>query len=546
MRARPGDAVAAEPRIYAYSQRPLLLPLAAARPSEAPEPAGAPARWRPSAVPRVQYESGPPVDARLVFIEATPQDNAGLPWIPAPARWSVIDWALTQDPAWNPAGGFWALFVPPPPDGRRQVLRFNGSALPIVWLANPPASTDAARAPRLDLDRTALRALGGLLEAIAADPLQAWRVRILTDRLRATELWATPPSSPSDPVLGALADLLEARWRSAIGVIERDDPVLGAEFVARLTAVVRLPSGVAVPIWPPDDSSLAVVRSALLAPTGSKATRIQAVRAWLASVPPAVAWMVDDNESDAPGSAAPLRRALVTIANLTSEPVVSSTAPAGKPALNAVRIPSHSSERLTCPVELQPGSGVVSVIARAGGWTTTLTAGAGARRVEPPGLLMGPLLPRWDMPSLLRGAPSAPDAREACIAMLQRSATEPTRWQVYVECSGAAARDEVTLWFGPYNGASVVSSVGPGVAQSPAVQREGARWWSMVQVPESALRPDGRLLIGVMRRAASGAVWSWPRPMAPGQTEPARAAVDLSRWGSLIEPVREDQGAVAR
>lgn len=529
--AHLGDAVASEPRIYAFSDRPLVLPLSPARRAGDVENGQAAERWRPSQMPRVQYDDGAVEGVRLVYFEARPNENSDFPWLPAPATWSAIDWDATQDPNWNAAGGFWGVVVPPPPAGRRQVLRFNGAALPVIWLPGPPPATDSLRAPRLDLDRTALRALGDRLTKLAQDPLAAWRVRILTDRIRSSELWASPPAPPSDPALAALANQIEGRWRSAISAIERDNPELASEFVSRLTAVIRTPEGAALPAWGQEDSALNAVRAALLAPAGSKATREQSVRTWLAAAPAAVAWVVDDSSAKGAES----RAATVTIANLQSTPVVASSAPVGKPAVNATRLPAHGSGSFTCDVDGSPEAGSGAVIARAGGWSKTLPLLASPLPVSPPGLLMGPLAPHWDMMSWMSGRAEAPEPRSVCVAMLQRSPTDAQQWTVYVECSGSESGDVVTLWFGPFEASVSELRVGPGASSGIAFHREGSRWWANVPAPSSAIESGARLRLGVTRQFDSGALWSWPRPMTPGQREPARAVVDLSGWGSLIE-----------
>lgn len=546
MRSFAGDAIAAEPRIYAYAESPMLLPLAPARGASGEDLSRPASRWRPSRPPILQYGSGEPIPARLVFLEAQPANNPGATWLPAPAVWSATGWEGTALPTWSPAGGFWALLVPPSADGARQVLRMNGTALPIVWLAPPPNSTDAARAPQLDFDRSALRELGGLIEGAASDPLQAWRIRLLTDRLRASELWPVAPPAPSDPALAALADQLEARWRSAVGALERDDADLASEFVARLTAVVRTPDGMALPAWAPDDSALTAVRGALLAPLATSASRVEAVRSWLIATPEALAWIVDDSAWSAGSDGRLSRRVTVAIANLTRTPVVASCAPVGRPALNAARIPAHGVAEFSCTLEAQDAPAAPGVIARAGGWSATLAFHGMPLRAAPPGFVIGPLLPRWDLPSLRAGVARSPDRRAAAVAMLQRAPTDAETWEVYVECSGADDGDVVSVWFGPFGAASSVVRVGPGASEGNRFHRQGARWWAAITVPAGAVDPESLLAIGVMRQSATGAVWSWPRPMALAQREPARAVVNLSNWGSLIESREPARGSGTR
>ncbi len=535
-RALPGDALPAEPRIYAYANRPLLLPLTPGRGVEVTDDRGVLAAWRPGRAPIVEYESGIRADARLVYLEANSNPSPAGTWLPASVTWTTTDWADTQDLTWKPGGGgFWAMVVPPPPDGRRQILRFNGSTLPVLWLPSPPSATDAARAPRLDLDRTALRALGERIFDAARDPLQAWRIRILADRLRPVDLWGTAPLPPQDPVLALLADQTEARWRSAIGVLEREDPELAMEFVARLTAVVRLPQGSAFPAWPPEGSDLTGLRSALLTPSGTRSSRIDAVRTWLSSTPEGIAWIADASAPGVSHGEVASRRVTITIANLTSRETVASSAPLGKSATNAARLPAHSAAVFTCDIEEVENSPISGVVARVGGWSATLPVYTRAIPATPPGLLMGPLLPRWDMLSWRAGRPTTPHPGAAAVTMIQRSSTERDRWEVYVESSGANDGDVVSLWFGPYGNPVSVARVGPGAPQGPTIRREGQRWWTLVEIPQSAIDDRLRVSVGVMRRTAEGAVWSWPRPTGPDQTEPARAVVDLSQWGSLSE-----------
>jgi len=351
------EAAAAERRIYGYADLPLILPLIGSGAEARPE---GDVYWRPRRMPRVQYSTGSEAEVRLVYLQAEPRAPGGVSWLPSAPKWVVIDWEATAAPGWRPEyPGLWAIVIPPPPPaplgveegtessrrlrlgvlspatgrsgdsdsggvgvvaprrwrGGGEIVRFNGTALPIFWLSgavterekepslrggsgsvSSPTVTDTARAPRLDLERGALRGLGVLIRDWASDPFLGWLAGVTLDRLRASEVWGENPAVASeDPVIAGLALLNERRWRSALAALERDDPELGAEVVARATAVVRLPDGSAVAAWPLDTQALDSLRGALLAPGSSKDSRMVAARSWLGSVPAAVAWITDDD-----------------------------------------------------------------------------------------------------------------------------------------------------------------------------------------------------------------------------------------------------------
>ena len=132
-------------------------------------------------------------------------------------------------------------------------------------------------------------------------------------------------------------------------------------------------------------------------------------------------------------------------------------------------------------------------------------------------------------------------------------------WVVYVECRGVGddtgARgesqrasvvraDTVRVIFGPGAGAShVVAVTEHGVEASfhvptsrsqqreATVVRHADGWSAWIDVPESAIDPQGILRIAFERVDARGVRSTWPRTCTPWCEDPGRASLDLRAWG---------------
>lgn len=528
VRLSPRDAIPAEQRIYGQLGEPLVIPLTAAQQQHAAASDSPSPEWRPERMPSLTSAAGEPLNAELLFFRAgPPKADEASPWIPPAPAWTVEPWQATGGADWTPGPGLWALLVPPLRE--RAVIRLDGVALPIVWLPAPPATTDAPRAPRLDLPRPALRRLGEMLRPDLDDPNRQWRLSILTDRMRAMDLWPDSSAPALHPALAAYARQNELRWRAAIHALEQDDPVLAAEFVARLTAVVRTPSGWALPAWSLESPALWSIRDALLSPTGSARSRAAAVTDWLDHNPPAIAWVIDESAAGPAGASL----ATAGVANLTSRSAIASTAPLGEATRNAARAPAHASVSFVAPIPASVERSPPAIVARMDSWSATLAVLGSSLPVAPPGLMLGPLFPQWNMPAwLARRSPTArPDS--ACVALLQRSASDPEQWELYIEATGNFEGDTVTVWLGRFGTDRHTIRVGPGASESPPVDRVGDCWSALLPLPGTSIDESGRLFVALTRTGANGALWSWPRPMLPGQNEPGAAPIDLSSWGSL-------------
>lgn len=540
-------------------------------------------------LPVVRFGSGQPVPVRVfrispVGITEPPRDAPLRFWLGPSMRWQsqeVLPGAGASDPKGRSGGGAESpqqapvLLLIPIPEGAAGVPMFvNDRSVALAWFDPPPPSTGSAIAPRPLGDAASMERLGEALLPQWSDPLARWRVRLLLDRLPTALVWprGAPPDRFDDPALDAIARQSEDRWRVGVEEIRRVDPRLSEEVVHRLTAVVRLPQGALVPAWPTDDSATGELHRVLLDTTIGRTKKADSTRAWLASLPEAHAWVIDDGGAarrtiTETASEQRARRAtlgaleepVIEVIDATvgvtelqgrrADAMVSQTEFGASPGLV---VAPHESAALPASARALPGTPVGQVWVRLGGWAERLGVVARPLEVEPPGLRLGPLVSEWTHASWLTGVPLMQPPSAVSAGLLQRS-TSGTTWEVVVECHwppsdndagrGDAEPDRVVLWFGPYRGPRIAIEIGPdGQVSHPlgasvrfrvACVREPGRWVALVEIPRAAFEPDGGLLIGLERRDPEGRRWSWPRPMLPGQSEPGRAAIDVSTWGSL-------------
>ena len=541
----PGAIETSERRVYAEPGRTLVLPLvpegALFDPLRAPS-----SGWRPVSTPLVRVDDGPALPASVVRLEGrpAPEEGRASAWLPRSKRWTATALPSVTGPTPDDATAVWALAVrmPDEPEGRR--LRIGAQRVPIAWLPPPPERTDTAPLPRPDSTVRERAALGDALRDEATDPMRRWRVRLLTDRFAPTTLWrGDPPRGRlDDPILEAYATQRERRVRVALETLRRDDPALAAETLARLTAVVRLPTGALVPAWPLDEERETELVSGLLSPRATPESRRADALAWLAAAPPARAWVTEDaaGASDASG------RATIGVTNLSARDVSVGAAPAGRPATARALVPAHESRALVASAIAPDGGPAARLRAAAGDWAAELTVLAAPVVAAPPGVPIGPLYPDWTLATWSGRVAPAPDAAWATRALLQRAEGTEERWQFFVEAltGGAEPRagDRVSFWIGRAGRAATVimaeSSGGaslatPGETISPVdarVRRLDDRWTALIDLPDGVLSGEGPLLVGVTREDARGRRSAWPRPMAPGQTRPGRLAIELGAW----------------
>ena len=301
-------------RIYVFPGRTAVFPLT---PPEEARSAGL--NWRPNHLPKVVLEGGREVIPRVYRLTGSPEGSGpdrpsakNDSWLGPRVIWTVELFNPASPPppvaAGTVIGPVWlaAMDMPTDIDPRElpRFVRIDGSAAPVTWMARPPSAIDTAMLP--EFDKTpgmgpgpgAIAALGEIIRPLASDPTERWRARMLTERFGARPLWgdATPPDlarALPEP-LEQSATQLETCIRVALDNLRRIDRPLAAQVQNRLLHIVRAPTGVLLPAWPPTDADLTELMTRLLDPRPLRAERVDAAHAWLAKLPTIQAWVIDD------------------------------------------------------------------------------------------------------------------------------------------------------------------------------------------------------------------------------------------------------------
>lgn len=532
-RARPMVVEPTEPVIDLFPGERVVMPL---------RPVGGEAAmgWTPDAAIVVTDGDGERLDHSLWWILGTPKGEAPeKSWLPPTSDWNarnLVDVMETHEGQAEPSRsgfGFWALMVETPKDGERAPLRLGNRVIPTRRLGKDGSAE--VEASTLAVTPEAKARLAELLHGEARDPLRRWRVRLLRERFG---------MRPSDDerfesgVLEAMALQYERRWRAALARLRRDDPALARDVLERLTAVVRFESGALLPAWPLDDAEQHRLRGALLDPTLSRDERVGRAEAWLASLPSATAWVINDETFDAGANAR--SRARIGVARFGGSADAGTIRFEGgeEAALTLGRFAASDASVLVDGSK--PGAGArVSL----GDWTSTLSVQREAVRVTPPGLTLGPLRAGWSMAGWLIGRDSTPDPAWTTAALLQRS-PDGSRWEVYVECLHAEgstndlARERVRVFIRGADDAGEVRIVE--AARKPdlpgdkePISRDD-RWSAVLPLSLSSRDEGGIIRLAVERVDARGVRSTWPRAMMPGDASPAMARIDLSGWAARV------------
>lgn len=529
---------------HAIAGRAIVLPLRSAddarvTPGSMPVPGYAP-------VVRLGAREVP---ASLVWIAPSGVVRTSSGWMGGVLTWKSSTWTpstrkqsrLSFDAGAMPQLGFWALVIETTAQDRNERLVVDGLDAPLVWLAEPPPTTGAANAPRPIGSDERRAALSEMLRAIAMDPMQRWRVRLLQDRIAAAELWTDGPAPEAfeDRAIEALAVQHELGWRAAIEYVNQVAPAVATDLVSVLSAVVRMPDGELLPAWVQDESALSQLFRTLIQPTVTRGQKADAARAFLAGVPDAAVWVVDD-AGDAQSD--------ITVA--FTDLVGRRTNVSARMDDRAFGMPRSvvGHESVLLRTELRRDEAPMprrNVSVRAGSWSTERAVIASALPVAPPGLTIGPMIAEWMQATWLTDRPLVASAPAA--GLLQRAAIGDG-WEVFIRCprASSAGDDVVRVWCGPYASARAVITItaagegsivlNDGEAQAINVSHTSKdnEWSALVRLPSDALEPGGRAIkLGVERRDSAGRRSSWPRPMTPGQIEPGRLLVDLTTWGGL-------------
>lgn len=583
-------ARAVDSRIAAAVGRSLVIPLAPV--DGPPDP-----QWRPISSPALTTAANAPISADLVQFgvaalvpEPTSWLTPAATWFAMPAMQAMPTTSAAPAASTQESGGaehasisdaappgtprFWALVVPGEHLRARTGLRLDGQALAVSWADAQPPDIDAARQPRLDASPEAFAALGRMLAADARDPLRRWRVALVADRIKPTQLvgqraW---PEPLSDPNLDALASHEEWSWRTALAALARADKALAADVKNTITAVIRTPDGVLLPAWRDDDKGLASLRAVLLNVDSTRAQRVAAANAWLAQTPRAIAWVIDESapHPELVGRADAVE-ATIAVANLRGTRLSASLAAPGRPAGAAQMIDGHREALMRVPMRRDPRDDsappIIPAVVRVGDVPLERPVRVAPLPVTPPGLALGPTYSTWTMPQWMVGVPSIAPPERATAALLRRVGDG---WEVYVECrrpsqgearapeaeadgqpsgdevggegegpepAAPPPRDMVRLHLGPSSAPGrVITLSAPAQDQTPWSDR----WTARATIPESEIEAGQTLRIGIERIDERGVRTTWPRPVLPGQSLVPRAVIDLTTWGGLDASTSSD------
>ncbi|MCA9293715.1 MAG: hypothetical protein KDA20_07875 [Phycisphaerales bacterium] len=555
-RLPPGDI-----SLFGIAGRTLWIPLA----PPANLPPGTP--WTPNIAAQPLLDGKEPLGAELLGLvgqlDPTARLRAPATWQPQPTLWNPVSPADVLSGAAPPGQALaWALAVELPStlaDRRAITIDLGGrldtaKRVVVRILPAPTLGLDTRRLTTPDAPPEAWRALGERLRTEAVDPFRRWRIWLAMDRFDESRLFG-PGGFPShdpmrDPVLRRISSMIEERWRIAINELVLADESVAAALVMRLTAIARAPSGELLPVWSLDATDEYDLLERLLDPRLRPEQRVARAQEWLDEQPTIMAWVIDDagytfTQREAPeGPELPAHMVIdgarIGVMELAGQATTATLGPAtGTPADRQQRgslalLPLRSASANTLAVSTD-GSGAAPVLVRAQAASVTVPVVAAPMIARPPGLALGPLREGASLALLPADRAMAPPPDWATAAMLHQTPTG--QWQLYVEArrpQGAAQLanandDTVRIYLGPMSATSNVLTVRPNSGTRVA---EETVWSALVDIPPGAVR-TGELLIGITRADPRGALQAWPRPLLPGDVEPGRMRIDLTRWGGF-------------
>ncbi len=514
-----------------------------------------------SSIRRVALADGRPLPVGLWRIVPTGVEAQGEApgWIGSTGRWEARREEPTS-PAAEP-GSFRVAIIDIPSDAAGATLWIDGRATPVNWLADP----DQVLEPRPEFwpplmpdhgrENQYLRAA---LREAATSPLERWRVRLLLDGLKGAE----GPIPFEDPVIEALAQQVERRWRLAFARIGAQDRRLAGELKYRLCAVMDFGEGVVAPAWACDEASLERLLADALDARRDEATVIDRVRAWLEDQPQGAVWVHDDGGLlNLEGRPVPC----IGVANLSARPVPAWASMGGQdpPAPDLHVVAPWSSMTLVPPETSPAEAGTVSVRevrVHLGPFDAAVPVAGEAERVLPPGASATDFVPDLTLRSWYYALPARVPDSWGTTARLHRTPMTPERaaaglspWDVYVQCSlvpgtGTVRKEAVSVVMGPQGSPRLVLRVRPdgeamrvgldGAETSweqrvATVKRDGAWAFTMPVPVEATERAGATLHLGLARMDATGRRSAWPRPMLPWRQWPSARAFDLRAWSRV-------------
>ncbi|RMH13767.1 MAG: hypothetical protein D6695_03100 [Planctomycetota bacterium] len=590
-----GGSLAAPPvepivdRIDAVFGRPVVFPIRSER-------------GRPPSSVEVRLDDGRTLVGQVQWVSVSALSRpCGQPtWLAQPLELRALP---ASDPAAGTGIGSWVLVLRVPMTGSGQGFWIEKAHYDPNWLPDPRrlASSEGGVAPAWSSPLTAeqindplhLRLVG----PFEGHPLQGWRYELAVHGLVPGEEFDPPePSGPVtdlsvlraeveqskrqfEPLLDDLASLERARWQVALARLWKLDPDLSVHVRRALVGALDTPRGV-LPLWRVNQAQLDDLLEALLRPRSSDEQRVRHVRAWLESLEPAVAWIIDDAGIIDAVSGEP--RPTIGVVNFERTPVAG-WARAHDAAGPSDLTPIDPMVLATMRGRIVPGfiaSGAQAgpgVEVRVGRWERSLASIGVVITVAPPGFALGPFRAEWTLASWLAmddRAEAGVARDQATAAMLfygtgtdagveaaQSTGPSPGRtvetWVLYIEARipdesrspaagmagpGLPVDDFVEAWFGPFgspervirihsDGRVVNAQTGqPAPGFGVEVIRLSDRWVARLPIPADLIEPGGLLRIGVLREDGCGMRSSWPRRLLPGQIEPGRVAVQTRTW----------------
>lgn len=444
--------------------------------------------------------------------------------------------------------------VEPIPAGDARVLRIAGATAPLERRSPPDPGLIvrlAAGSP-LPLGIDSPEAMVGLFAALRPgleDPTIRWRGALLADRLESAGRRAIADRiravNSAGLAVNALARSIEIRWRLALDRLARIDAGLAADVLDRLTMIVSTPVGAVLPGWTPAwaDSGLDAVLDDLLNQSLSDTDAAARVRAWLAGRDEFIAWVIDDAGLSAPGAGVALARAGVVDFSGRGGVAMARLENESDPGPRLTVAP-YSWGVVAASGALEPGAGSMNVEYL--GRSRTLSAAALALVADPPGYPIGPAFEPWSLGDWRAGSPVIAGGDRATLGLLRRRVGG--EWEIYLECRTPNEKptgDRVRLWLGPTGRPNItlvidargfvyderMESPEESAPRTPiTITRNADRWSCVVDLPESAIEPPGVVRIALDRLDDAGDRRTWPRPLMPGQAEPGRAMISLTRW----------------
>lgn len=531
----PTRAALMPERIYAIEGVPLVIPVSS--PYSIPSP--------------ITTEDGRTLSARLFLVTREPLTLDPLSWLEPAGGWDATE--LTPGQPVLQDNGLWMLLVNLPEGYSNRPLFAGDRQLPVLWLPEPPASTESRFLPRLNASPSAWRELGEILTPVRNDPSQRWRVRLLTDRVRADRLFGVGGAAFNEKpieneLLEALARQTEMRYRVAIARMQLADPKAAAQLLGVLTTVVAMPDGQLLPAWADITPRLSTIVDAAINTARSPARAAEAMRAFADSLSPVRGWVIDDASSHRDGRA----QTTMGIANLSIEALRASAGAAEQAFTRSADIPPHSAATVRAPIVIDPPRTPTDPplvrpidlrIETPRERHPLLTPGLG---FGPPGQQLAPTLLPWTRSSWLGQRPVAAPTDRQTAALIQQSPATGA-WELYIECNTPASaiesppvNDLVRVWLGPFGRAEGYLVCGPGAgsqltgATAPDVRFHDWGWASIVPIPARVIGEDGTLHIAVERIDEQGYRSTWPRPVLPDQPEPGRATFTLTPWSAAL------------